>query len=1052
MLRLVLRRAWAQRRLLTAVVLLVTVAATLAGFYSLLVGVTGPRAFSEQVQRTEPDQVDVTAYAVGLASRDLDSTDRTARSVLTRILGPLHPSLTSTATSEMRRFGGSDRLGYLATTGMLADQVTLTSGRWPRAVTTGPVQALAPDAAAQALRLHVGQRIRLGPGAGLGRSPRRAVIVVVGTFRGLPRAAARTDPLSGAGVETAYNTGGVTAPAFGPFLVRHHDFLATGFDVAGLRVDAEPDLDGADRESLRAAAGSLGSASTVLSDRVGGAAGITRVGSELPDTWARLQAQDATTRSAVLVALLLDGVLGVAALVLAGRLVAESRRTERQLLTSMGVAPAQHLRSALAEALLLAGAAAVVAVPAAATGYAAVTHLPGLAAAGLTAPSQVTLPLVLTTVAGAALLAVVLVVSPLLSAESGALATRRQLFVRSAVDALFLAVAAVGWWQLHTRSAAVEGVDTVLALAPVLVLASISLVAGRALPAVFARLAALGSRSRGLLPVALDPGAVRANAGAALALLTLASAAATFGVALHATWHRSQEDQADLGVGTDLALSLHAPPTAADARSVHRAVDAGGGVVSPVVTSPIALGHFFGESGDPPELVAVDTQGGGAPLRGRPPSGETWNDVVRRLAPPGLVEGVPLPDSGGGVTVEGHAPAGVALTVTPSFVVEDSLGFRSTLDAAPLPVDGLSHALRWPVVPPPGLRIVALHLTVADAGSRGRARNAEDPLSVVLRVRGRPGADTSWQVRTLGPADGTISSPSVSVHGGHGGTVVTTHVLARPAYLTYEQGDIVATAFDQPAAVPVAVSQELADATGAGVGSTLSGTIGDTALTLRVAEVIPTVPSAPGRLAVLADLDTVSRALIVAGHLEPPVDAFWVSRPGPRTPALLRSLGLADVTTRREVATELARGPMQITVPVAYLTVAGSSALLLVAGAGLVVSADRRRRTAEVARLRALGLRRTAARRLVFVQHGVLLVALVLVGAVIGGISAVALDALLVRSEQGTAPVPGAVLAWPWSWELALSGGLVLACLAISALGAREQVSRSDTTRLGEAE
>jgi hypothetical protein len=95
-----------------------------------------------------------------------------------------------------------------------------------------------------------------------------------------------------------------------------------------------------------------------------------------------------------------------------------------------------------------------------------------------------------------------------------------------------------------------------------------------------------------------------------------------------------------------------------------------------------------------------------------------------------------------------------------------------------------------------------------------------------------------------------------------------------------------------------------------------------------------------------------------------------------------------------------------------------------------------------------MGLPRSDARLLVFAQHGVLLVALVVTGVLIGGAGAVVLDRLLVRSDQGTAPVPPAVLAWPWTTELLLGGGLVLACLVIAAAAAASQVEASDPARL----
>lgn len=1062
MLRLVVRRAWVQRRLLAAIVLLVAVATTLMGFYALLLGVTGPRSFSEQVQRSQPADVDVTAYVVSLAGSDLESARDGAREVVRDVLGPLHPSLVSTATSEMRQIGDSGQFGYLATTDAAAQRGTLTSGRWPADdAGDGAVEAVAPDAAARALHLHIGDRLTLGPGTGLGASDHRATIVIVGTFRSLPDPAAASDPLAGAGVDPAFTTGGVTTAAYGPFLVGDTALVGTGLDLAALRVDGHPDLRTADDASLRATASSLAGASTLLSERVGDAAEITRVGSGLPATLDRLHAQQATTRSAVLVALLLDTMLGIAALVLAGRLLADSRTRERELMTALGLSSGQRLGSALVESVLLAAVSVAVAVPAAAVAYAAVTRLPSLREAHLSEDPTVTPALLVAAATGALVLSLVLVVSPLLSPDADRPPGRRRAWARSGIDVLLLVAAVAAWWQLDSRSPTSAGGDTLLLLAPTVCLAAVTVVAVRTLPPLFATAAVLARRSRSLLPVTLNPPALRLGAGTALVLLSLASAAAAFGVASHATWELSQRDQADLRVGTDLSLALDAPPTADDAASIEHAAlgddpETDGSLVSPVTSRLLTLGQFLGRPGEPPELVAIDSQHAGSFLRGRLDGSATWSDVGQQLTPPEPVRGVPLPDGGAGVTVVGHAPAGVVVSVVPTMVVQDATGLRSTLAAAPVPVDGRSHPLRWSTAPGTGGEVVALRLSFQDVGSTV----GDDPgssIAVALRIPGHDadtGADPAaeWSAQRQGADDFVVVGSSISARQTEGAVVLTTQAQIHVSYLRYEAGDVLATSFESPSSVPVAVSQALADALGTKVGGELSATIGNSVVALDVVDIVPTVPSAPGRVAVLADVDTVSRALIGRGQLEPAVDGFWVSHPATGADSALRALELGDVTTREQVTSDLARGPMQVVLPVAYATVAGSAVLLFLAGAVLVVSADQRRRTAEVARLRALGLPRGGARRLVWVQHGVLLVALVVTGAVVGAGAAVALCRDLVRSEDGTAPDPSAVLVWPWASEALLVGGLVAACLVIAAVAAVWQVGASNVAQLRESE
>ncbi|GAA4719195.1 hypothetical protein [Nocardioides conyzicola] len=1060
MLRLVLRRAWVQRRLLSAIVVLVALATTFMGFYALLLGVSGPRSFSEQVQRSQPDEVGVTAYVVGVAGSDLDVTRQEAGDVVRGVLTSGHPTLVSTATSEMRQIGDTGRFGYLATTDAAAGRGTLTSGTWPREGAGSPVEAVAPDAAARALHLQVGDRLTLGPGAGLGASEHRARVVIVGTFRALPDPAAGSDPLAGAGSDPAFTTGGVTTAAYGPFLVDDAAFPGTGLDVDALRVDGQPDLTTSDEAALRATVGSLGGASTLLAERVGDSAEITRVGSGLPATLDRLSAQQATTRSAVLVALLLDTMLGIAALVLAGRLLADSRTSERELMTALGLSRGQQLGSALVESGLLAAASTVLAVPLAAVAYAAATRLPSVRDAGLTEAPTVTWALVGVVAAGALVLSLVLVVSPLLSPAADRAPGRRRVWARSGLDVLLLLAAVAAWWQLDSRSSTSASADSVLLLAPAVCLTAVTVVAVRALPPLFATVAAAARRSRSLLPVALNPPALRLGAGTALVLLSLASAAAAFGVATHATWERSQRDQADLRVGADLTLALDAPPAADDATSIVRAAlgagpAAGGTLVSPVTARPLTLGTYLGRPGNPPELVAIDSRHAGAFLRGGLDGGATWSGIGAHLLPDDPVRGVALPAGGTGVSVVGHAPRGVLVSVTPTVVVQDATGLRSPFEAEPVPLDGRSHPLRWSSEPGAGGEVVAVRLSLQDGGTAATEDYSASPVSVSLRIPGRggdPGPDWHEQIMGADGSDGVVASSSVSVRRTASATVLTTDAQVQVSYLLYEAGEVLATSFDPPPSLPVVVSQALADTLGTKVGGELSATVSRSDLTLRVVRIVPTVPSAPGRVAVLADVDDVSRALIGRGQLEPAVDAFWVSDPAGGAVGALRGLELGAVTTRGQVTSDLARGPMQVVLPVAYATVAGSGVLLFLAGAVLVVSADQRRRTAEVARLRALGLPRPAARRLVFVQHGLLLVALVVTGVVLGAGAAIALCRDLVRAEDGTAPVPEAVLVWPWGTEALLAGGLVAASVAIAVAAAVVQVRASNLTLLRESE
>jgi predicted lysophospholipase L1 biosynthesis ABC-type transport system permease subunit len=242
----------------------------------------------------------------------------------------------------------------------------------------------------------------------------------------------------------------------------------------------------------------------------------------------------------------------------------------------------------------------------------------------------------------------------------------------------------------------------------------------------------------------------------------------------------------------------------------------------------------------------------------------------------------------------------------------------------------------------------------------------------------------------------------------------------------------------------VALSEELADAIGAKTGEALDGVVGVTTLPLKVVAVVPDVPSAPGEPAVLADADAVSRSLIAGGQLEPVVDAWWVGEPTAQAEQSLLELDVGGVVTRARVTDDLARGPFEVIVPTVLATLLVAAVVLLLAGIALVTGADQRRRAAELTRLRALGLPRRGAQRLLLAEHAMFLGPLVLLGLLVGAANSWVLGPLMVRSDLGAAPVPAAVADWPWVAAALVLGGAVLGSAVVTWVVAVRNVRASD--------
>ncbi|WP_248959701.1 permease [Sphaerisporangium perillae] len=1077
MLRLLALRARAQWPLLAALLTVVMVGPTLLGICALLVTRTAEQALEAAVSRAAPDDVDVTAYTMTVRGPDARSVADDTRGVLTSALAPFAATTAARASSVMRslpatRAGGDGVPAetYLSSVEDLPARAQLTIGRWPRATAdaakhAAPLEAVVLQPTAQVLGLTLGSRVHLG--SELSSDPAPAVdVTVVGVVRPLPGTGWDRDPLTAAGYDLAYQDGRSVRPvhAYGPFVVDLADLLTGGSTIDQLEIIAHPDLSAPTRRGLDTVAEAMPGADRRLARTLGDRVRIERVASRLPLTLLAANDQQRVTAAAVLAVAVLGSVLTATALALAGRLTAGVRADETALLSALGVSRGQLAAAATVEAGTLAVLAAALAIPASSALHAGLTHLPPMAGAGLAVQPGVTGVQVLAVAGGALALAAVLVVLAVRPAPAVSdRRRRRELLARSGADLLLVAFAAAGWWQLHSQpTGSSSRADAVLVLAPALLLTAGSALALRLVLPALRGADRLARRARGLvLPLAAFEAARRPQAVAAGLLIGLTCAAGTFGIGFDATWQRSQHDQADLSVGTDLALTLTTPPVTGQGAAVSAAT---GGAVSPVTDRGIAVGQWLGSAGDPPRLVAVDTSRAEDLLRGRLNGGRSWTDVGAALAPPTRATGVAVP-VGAALTLTGTATGASPLTVTPRLLLQDATGLRTPCTGAPVPLDGRAHPLPA-CATAEGLRLVAVSLPVT-AGvtapgnvSIGSPYTFDEPLAgdsrvaVTLTVPGAPASAgtaprSPWTATSAAPAPGQLVDPAVALTSTPAGTqlrMTTTVKLEGPPDAAR---NLVATAFPAPGPVPAAVSARFADEVGAQRGSRLSLTVGTTPVPISVTEVLPTVPSAPGAAAVLTDLDTLSRALVVSGNLEFPVDAWWVGHPAQGDAAVrVTALHLGTVTTRAAETARLTGGPLRAGLPAALRLLVPASALLLLAGVVLHVTCDLQIRALEVARLRGLGMSRREIRTVLLGQHVGVLLPLHAAGAAVGAFATGIIAPLLVRSDIGAAPVPAALASWPWAPEAALLALLLAGCTLAVAAVVTVQARRADVAHL----
>ncbi|MFI5844211.1 FtsX-like permease family protein [Catenuloplanes sp. NPDC051500] len=1042
------RRARAQWPLLAALLAVVTVGVTLLGVCVLLVTRTGERAVETAAARASVAQTSVTAYTVTVSGPNARSVVADTGDVLTTALAPFDAPL-STRTSTLLRplptmpqGGDFPSQGYLSSITDLASRVEVLNGRLP---TAGYETALLSSTAGQ-LGLEVGDRVPFGVENTRTR-PAGFEVTVVGIVAALPGTGWERDPLNAAGFNPAYNDGRFQRPltAYGPFLVGLDAVLASGSTLDRLDVTASPDLSAADHAALDAVEDNVRAADRRLGGVLGDRVEIERIATALPRTLAAADAQQRVTTATVAAVAILGSVLTATALALAARLTAGVRTVESALLSALGFSRRQLAGVAAVEALLLAAAATAIAVPASSALHAAITHLPALRGAGLAETFAVTGLQVLTVAGGALLLGAVLVTLALQPvAEVKERRTRGELIARSGADVLLVAFAGVGLWQLWSQPAEAGGQDAVRILAPALLLLAGAALALRLVPPALALADLLARRARGfVLPLAAFEAARRPQAVAAGLLIGLACAAGTFGVGYDATWQRSQQDQAALSVGTDLAITLGVRPETGQGEEVRAAT---GGTVSPATDRPVSIGQWFGTSGDAPRLVAVDTTHAGELLRGRLDGGRTWAEVGAGLAPADAVTGLPVP-AGAALTVRGTSTGASPMLVAPRLVFQDRGGLRVPCVADQIPLDGASHPLAGCVVAD-GLELVAVTMPlITDWQSLFASETAaaeESDVAVTLTVPGLTGT-SAWKAGSAGPVPEMLSGNQLEIGDDTIALRTRVQLLGPPEAAR----TLVASGFGDPGAVPVVISQKVADELGVGPGTDLSVTIGTASVPVRVKDVVPTVPSAAGGGALLADGDWLSRTLIVqGGDVQPPVDAWWAGNPGPDSAAKAADLRLGTVLTREGEEARLTGGPLRAGLPATLRLLVPAAALLLLAGVILHVTCDLQVRALEVARLRGLGMTRREIRRVLLGQHAGVLTPLVVAGALVGALATVLVVPWLVRSDTGAAPVPDAIPQWPWGLELGLVAALLTACLVSVAAVVAVQARRADAAHL----
>ncbi|HLI50250.1 MAG TPA: FtsX-like permease family protein, partial [Thermomicrobiaceae bacterium] len=592
---IVLKRARAGWMILSAAFLTMLLATTLLAAAPIYA-----RAVAEAGLRRELRDAPVTGanlqVSLSLPGSSFTRADRQVRQALGPIVDLTHGSGSRAGFSSS--FGlpgpnaanGNQRLAVFAFFDRLQDHAKLLAGSWP-ASSSGPVQVALPEPAAAALKLGVGDQLKLTDRINTGNV---IPIRICGIYR-VDNANDPfwfADPLSQTGI-----VNGQSFTSYGPFVVTSSAFLGNiSLTPATLDWRVFPDFNGisvGQTGMLERLVNALpGQISPVLQGTTPQI--TTSLGTILSTTSRSLL----VTRTAVLLLTIQLAILSAYALVLTAGLLTEERQTEYALLESRGASRGQLVTMAILEGLLLAIPAVVAGPWLAALSLRVLNDVGPLAGIGLTLKPAVDRNAVLLAILGGIVCLLALVRPAIFPPKPlHERSATRSILQRAGLDGGLLVIAAIGYWQLkHYGSPLTKtvrgsyGFDPLLVAAPALGLLAGAVIALRLIP-LFAQAAdrLAGKGSRVIFPLGAWQVARRPlrYARAAL-LLTLAVAIGLFSIAYSRTWNQSQADQAAYQVGAGIRLSPDERPGAIpgiDLTSAHETV--------PGVTASMPVGHQY---------------------------------------------------------------------------------------------------------------------------------------------------------------------------------------------------------------------------------------------------------------------------------------------------------------------------------------------------------------------------------------------------------------------------------------------------------------------------
>ncbi|MFJ7955203.1 FtsX-like permease family protein [Streptomyces sp. NPDC096319] len=980
-------------------------------------------------------------------------------------------------------------------------KLSLVKGAWPSAARAGGiVEAALPEEAAR--------RLKVGPGTVLDLTDRlenrKLRARITGVYRPVDTADLywRLDPAGGRGVRT------VAFTTYGPLHVDPAVLASGALSAGDTSWLGSADFTGFTTDRMDALRATATEAPKKLAESTDAFGTTISASTALPTVLDQTQRALLVSRSTLLIVAVQLVLLAAYALLLVARLLSTERAGETALLRARGGSRRRIAGLAAAEALLLALPAALAAPLLSGPLTRLFAERAALSELGVHLDTSPSLPVWLVA-AVVALCCAAAVVAPALAAGDGSVVSLRKARsaslpapVRAGADLGLLAVAAVAYWQLQ-RPAAAGGtlgadapgggsVDPVLVAAPALALLAGTVLTLRLLPpaAKLAERRAAGGRglSAALAGWQFSRRPLR-GAGPVL-LLVLAVAMGMLAIGQSGSWERSQSDQADFRVGTDVRVLGAGPgePTQTERLAAVPGVRA----VAPVHRTSLDV------SGKNATVLAVDTRHAGGLLLRSDLSGVPAPALLAPLTPKAVAHtglGLPAGTRAFSADLRTTAPPGTP-DARVGAVLLDPSGVPYRRDLGTLPADGRTHRLTLDLtdetaVPDADggrgtgglLTLTGLELT----GTVADGADADETLHVErLATVGADGTATahapdrvlgSWASafeQSDGPGGNALARAGSPGPGGRPAPYSFVFPLVGAKNGAAEIPEftlrLTAPAPSAPRKLTAVATETFMQATGAERGDLIQVGIAGRQIDVTVDQVVEELPTTgPGAVtdtaasattpedggAVLLDLASVNRFLAADSDglaTLPPTEWWLTTAPGraDEVAAALRARADTDPTqvlVRDEVADELLGDPLGAGPNAALMAVAAAAAALAAVGFAVGSAGAMRERAAEFGVLRALGAPRRKLARLVAAEQGLLIGIGLLVGIGLGTVLARAVVPLVVLTGQAARPVPPVLVELPLGHVALLLAGVAALPLAIVAMIALRRADPAVTLR-----